>query len=312
MSLQFSVGPGQRNLLADVRQVQHLLNERANATVAGETGILDQTTINALARFQERELGMRPPSGLVEPNSATWFALNGQSGPAGTTPLDTAILAFESDAVAFAQRFIQDGRVRANYVREAQRFSEEIREEVALGRITPEQGAMRAVDMRNGLLDAARLNNSDLGRAISEAEKASGKTFAQLIEHYATELFGRPFAELTAAEQDLVFARIILKSGQPNLRFTRMARIGGRVGKGLFIVSLAFAVYFVATSDRPGREAARQGVGIGAGLGGAMAGGALAGLACGPGAPVCVGIGALVGGIAFAVGADVTFTWLWE
>jgi hypothetical protein len=312
MALQFGVGNGQRNLSDDVRQVQHLLNERASATIVGETGICDQNTVNALARFQERELGMRPPSGRVEPNSSTWFALNAQSGPAGTTALDTAILAFESDAAAFALRFIKDGRVRANYVREAERFSAEIRDEVAQGLLTLEQGAMRAADMRDGLLKASRIDNSDLGRAISEAEKATGKTFAQLTEYYATELFGRPFAELTAAEQDGVFARIILKSGQPNLRFTRLARIGGKVGKGLVIVTIAFAVYNVATSDRPGREVVRQGVGIGAGIGGSIAGGALAGLACGPGAPVCVGIGALVGGIAFAVGADVSFTWLWE
>lgn len=43
-----------------------------------------------------------------------------------------------------------------------------------------------------------------------------------------------------------------------------------------------------------------------------MLGGAAAGLACGPGAPVCVGVGALVGGIAFAVGVDLTFDWLWQ
>lgn len=68
----------------------------------------------------------------------------------------------------------------------------------------------------------------------------------------------------------------------------------------------------MATSERPGREAVRQGVGIGAGIGGSMLGGAAAGLACGPGAPVCVGVGALVGGIAFAVGVDLTFDWLWQ
>ena len=59
-----------------------------------------------------------------------------------------------------------------------------------------------------------------------------------------------------------------------------------------------------------GREAVRQGVGIGAGVGGSIAGGAIARLVCGPGAPICVG--ALVGCIAFAVGVDITFDWLWR
>lgn len=38
--------------------------------------------------------------------------------------------------------------------------------------------------------------------------------------------------------------------------------------------------------------------------GAGIAGGALAGLACGPGAPVCVAIGAFVGGALAAFGTD--------
>lgn len=44
--------------------------------------------------------------------------------------------------------------------------------------------------------------------------------------------------------------------------------------------------------DAAGKEVAIAGVGIG----GDIAGGALAGLACGPGSPVCVTVGAFVGG----------------
>ncbi|QCP13991.1 hypothetical protein FCL38_28915 [Pseudoduganella umbonata] len=43
------------------------------------------------------------------------------------------------------------------------------------------------------------------------------------------------------------------------------------------------------------------------GIGGSIAAGALAGLACGPGAPVCVTIGAFVGGALAAFGAG--FVW---
>jgi hypothetical protein len=39
---------------------------------------------------------------------------------------------------------------------------------------------------------------------------------------------------------------------------------------------------------------------MGAGIGGGMGGGALAGLLCGPGAPVCVAVGAFVGGLGAA------------
>lgn len=310
MPLSLSVGPGQPNLTDDVLQVQRLLNQRARASVVVETGRLDHRTVEALARFQEGALGMRPPSGRVEPDSPTWIALEGRAD--NTEPLDRALSAFEIEAATFGQRFIQDASVRANYVREAQRFSSEIRAQVAAGELTVQQGASRATEMRNALLEAARLRNSDLGRAISEAEKAAGLSFTQLLERYAVRLFGRPFAQLTAAQQDQVFAQITRAAGRPNARFTALARNLGRVGRGLLVVSFALATYSVVTSDRRGRELVRQGVGIGAGLGGAIAGGALAGLGCGPGAPICVGVGAFVGGIAFALGADVTFDWLWR
>jgi hypothetical protein len=224
----------------------------------------------------------------------TWGALRGQHDA-----LETALVAFEAEAVAFGNRFIADARVRANYVREAERFSADMRMQVGRGELTVRQAAERAHAMRNGLLDAARLQNSDIGRAVSQAEKAAGRSFEELIEYYSSRRFGSSFRQLTA-------------SGRPNPRFTNLARNLGRVGRGLLIVSLAYATYSVITSSRPGREAVRQGAGIGAGIGGAMAGGAVAGLACGPGAPVCVGVGALIGGIAFAVGVDLTLEWLWE
>lgn len=248
-----------------------------------------------------------PPSGSIKPGSKTWVALAGEAGP-----LDEAILAFEADAIAFAGRFIQDARVRGNYVAQARIFSAALREQVARGGASMEHAARQAVAMRNGLLDAARLQNSDIGRAVSQAEKAAGKTLGELVAHYANKLFGTGFKQLTAAQQDQVYAEIVRAAGRPNPRFTTLARSLGRTGRGLLIVSLAYATYTVATSDRLGREAVRQGAGIGSGIGGSMIGGAAAGLACGPGVPMCVGIGALVGGIAFAVGVDLTFDWLWQ
>ena len=83
------------------------------------------------------------------------------------------------------------------------------------------------------------------------------------------------------------------------------------MGRGLIFVSVAFAVYNVATAENKGRQVVKEGATAGAGVLGGMAGGAVAGLACGPGAPVCVGVGIFVGGAIAALGADVTFDWLW-
>lgn len=62
--------------------------------------------------------------------------------------------------------------------------------------------------------------------------------------------------------------------------------------------------YTVATAKDKTGAALHEGATMGAGIAGGMAGGALAGLACSPGAPVCVTIGAFVGGAAAAFGVD--------
>lgn len=226
--------------------------------------------------------------------------------------LQESLASLRSSAVNFSQRFIQTAKVRENYIRQAEAASQEILDEIRLGRITARQGGQEANELRNALLNAARINDSDIGRAIAEVEKASGLTLEQLETKYAKKLFNKDFTTLSAAEQDAVYIEITFKAGKPNPNFNRIAKFGGKVGKGLLIASLAFAVYNVAQSDRPGREATKEGVGLGVGFLGSVGGGAAAGAFCGPGAPICVGVGALVGGIAFAVGADLTFDWLWE
>ena len=77
----------------------------------------------------------------------------------------------------FAQRFIQDSGVRANYISQAEQYSSEILNKVKCGTLSPQAAANEANSMRNGLLDAARLKNSDIGRAV-EAEKASDLTMS--------------------------------------------------------------------------------------------------------------------------------------
>ena len=60
----------------------------------------------------------------------------------------------------------------------------------------------------------------------------------------------------------------------------------------------------MATADDKVDATKRELTVTGAGIGGGIAGGALAGLACGPGAPVCVVVGAFVGGALAAFGVD--------
>jgi hypothetical protein len=127
-------------------------------------------------------------------------------------------------ATNFAVRFIPDARVRANYVGQAQAASREIEAQVISGAKTAEEGVRQAVEMRNALLDAGRLNSSDIGRALAEAEKATGLSMEQLQAKYAVRLFGRNFGELAVGEQDAVFLEIV-RAARHRLLWRRLHRI---------------------------------------------------------------------------------------
>lgn len=82
------------------------------------------------------------------------------------------------------------------------------------------------------------------------------------------------------------------------------------LGRGFLFVTLAVAVYNIVTAEDKVEATAREGVILGGGFVGGAAGGAVAGLACGPGAIICVTVGVFVGGALGAMGADLSFGWI--
>src|SRR5262245_64258561 len=102
--------------------------------------------------------------------------------------LKAARLLWQPLRANFGARFIKDAHVRENYVRQAQAAAREIEPEVLSGAKTAEQGALEANEMRNALLEAGRLQSSDIGRAAAEAEKAAGLTIEQLQTRYGARL----------------------------------------------------------------------------------------------------------------------------
>jgi hypothetical protein len=103
----------------------------------------------------------------------------------------------------------------------------------------------------------------------------------------------------------------VQKSGEPQVRASNSAKWMGRAGRGLFVLTIAIAVYHIATAEDKVRASANEGVAIGGGMAGATALGA-AGLFCGPAAIACVPIGIFVGGVIGAVGADWAFDKIWK
>lgn len=85
-----------------------------------------------------------------------------------------------------------------------------------------------------------------------------------------------------------------------------VANVGAHLALGP-VARQAYARQIKLMADDKAKAAGRELVVTGAAVGGGIAAGALAGLACGPGAPVCVTLGAFVGGALAAFGVD--FFW---
>ncbi|WP_082360436.1 hypothetical protein [Paracidovorax avenae] len=224
--------------------------------------------------------------------------------------LETALSQLESASANFAQRFLKDGRVRQSYIEQTRRLSQEYRARVVSGALSPQEAATQVQSIRNEILEVQRLRSSDIGRAKAIQLKKVGLSLEALTEKYAKDKFGKSFAQLATNERNLVYLEIIDSSGRPRPSVNAAARRYTTLGRGLVFVSLGAAVYNVAMADDKARAVAREGVVIGGGFAGGAAGGALAGLACGPGAPVCVTLGVFVGGALGALGADVSFDWV--
>ncbi|MEM6664479.1 MAG: CHAP domain-containing protein [Pseudomonadota bacterium] len=85
--IQRSVGRGGRNIDADVRTVQNLLNRHINALAPMSpfdvNGTCDAVMIEAIVRFQSRVVGIRNTDGRVDPGGRTLRRL---SGPPALAP----------------------------------------------------------------------------------------------------------------------------------------------------------------------------------------------------------------------------------
>lgn len=202
-----------------------------------------------------------------------------------------------------------DGATRAQYDQLLRQFRAEIQQRVAAGQISWREAAEEAQGIRNHVMELVRKRSTPVGRAYAESIKREGKSLNDLIAKKTVDLHGpkADFSKLSGAEKNKIFAAVVESSGKSNPRITATMRGISRAGRGLIFVSLAISTYNIATADDKVDTAKREVAVTGAGIAGGAAGGALAGLACGPGAPVCVTVGAFVGGALAALGVD----WLW-
>ena len=185
-------------------------------------------------------------------------------------------------------------------------MAEELRAEASGGRISWAQAADKAQTTRNAIMEIIRSRSTPVGRAMAQQLKRQGKTLNELIARKVQQLYGANanFSRLTVTQQNAVYAEIVASEGKSNPTVTANMRNLSRAGRGLLFISLALSVYTVANAEDKPRAIAREATITGAGIAGGMAGGALAGLAFGPGAPVCVTVGAFIGGALAAFGVS--------
>ena len=217
-----------------------------------------------------------------------------------------AISVLQAELANVGAHLSLDASARSAYARQVAAMADELRREVVAGRLTWQQAAAQAQEARNAIMEVIRARSTPVGRAMAEQLKREGRTLNALVARKTVQLHGAAatFEHLTVAQQNAVYAEIVKAAGRSNPRVTTtMARLS-RAGRGLLVLSVAISVYSIATSDDPVRATGRELAVTGAGIGGGIAGGALAGLACGPGAPVCVTVGAFVGGALAAFGVD--------
>ena len=215
----------------------------------------------------------------------------------GREKFDEAISALQGDISTIAARLSIDPRLRLEYSKLIKKMADDLRSRANMGLITWEKAAQEAHETRNLIMDMIRARSTPLGRAMAEQMKRSGKTLNALIAKKATELHGAgvQFNQLSSSQQDRVYAAVVESAGKSNPRINLKMMQLSRAGRGLIVLSIAISIYEIYQADNKVAEASRQIAINGAGIAGGAAGGALAGLACGPGAPVCVMIGGFVG-----------------
>ncbi|NIF21218.1 hypothetical protein [Candidatus Pantoea multigeneris] len=216
----------------------------------------------------------------------------------GREQFESVLNALQGDISAAAARLLIDPRLRLEYAKRIKEMAEDLRSRANIGLISWEQAAKQAQETRNLIMDLVRTRSTPLGRAMAQQMKSSGKTLNELVAKKALSLFGPSanFNLLSQTQKNQVYASIVESAGrsnpQVNLRMLKLSRLG----KGLVVLSIAVSLYEIYASDDKVKETGRQLAINSAGIAGGATGGMVAGLICGPGAPVCVLIGGFIGG----------------
>lgn len=183
---------------------------------------------------------------------------------------------FQTEAVNFGFRLEKMAEVRPDYLKTIKFASDEFIELVKSGKISYEEGALRASKLRNALFEISRRKDYDLGRSIAEYYKPGAKPFEWFLEKYAKKRFSLSFSSLTSqVQKDAVFLDVVVAAGRDNKGISGAVPYLGKFGKVCLVASLAISVYTVATAEDKVNAAGREGTSLLGGIAGGAAGGAV-------------------------------------
>ena len=216
----------------------------------------------------------------------------------GKTHFDQAMKALESQVANVGAHITIDSTTRLTYSREIKSMAKKLESEALSGKITWTEAVKQAQETRNLIMETFRNRSTPVGRAMAQYLKIKGYSLNELVARHSMLRFGEGavFNKLSSAQKDIVYASIVKSSGSSRAKVNAILARASYAGRGLIIISLGISAYNIATSTDKISAARKELLSTGAGISGGIAGGALAGLACGPGAPICVTIGAFVGG----------------
>ncbi|MYM41080.1 hypothetical protein [Duganella qianjiadongensis] len=227
----------------------------------------------------------------------------------GKDLFESTMKSLESQISSAGAHLTIDTHVRVLYAQEIKRMSSTLRADAVAGRLTWAEAASEAQETRNLIMGIMRTRSTPVGRAIAEKLKLQGYTLNQLIAAKTMELHGQNaiFSRLSGAKQNAIYASIVASAGKSNRQVTRAMTGIAFAGRSLLFLSIALSTYQLASSSNKASAFRRELAINGASIAGGIGGGALAGLVCGPAAPVCVTVGAFAGGALAAFG--LSYSW---
>jgi hypothetical protein len=226
--------------------------------------------------------------------------------------LTAAIDGFFAVTVGFGMAMSTDAKALASFAEAAQSTVAHLMLDVELGKISLADATGELNRLEATLRFQLEASSSDVRRAWGALRgSANGETFYAAQKRVAQELFGVS-RDLTPAQLRTVHMRLTVELTDKGAAAARLGGTVTKVGYGFLGISAAFAIHNIATSENRGAAFAREAIVLGAGKLGAGVGAAAGGALCGPGAPVCAPIGALVGDVLFSMGAGALFDAVFE